>query len=75
MMSGGGADLKPLVMLCLENDPELHPSVTDISERLKNMKEVCSKKTDHDGMDPNTWIASQSTKLQVCCPSSQCTCK
>ena len=67
MMSGSGIDLKPLVMSCLENDPELRPSVTDISERFRKMKEVYSKKTDHDGMDPNTWIASQSTQLQVCC--------
>ena len=70
MMSGGGVDLKPLVVSCLENDPELRPSVTDISERLRKMKEVCSKKIDHDGMDPNTWKASQSTQLQVCCHSS-----
>ena len=32
MMMGGDADLKPLVMSCLEDDPELRPSATDISE-------------------------------------------
>ena len=66
MMSGGDADLKPLVMSCLEDDPELRPSVTDISERLRKMKEVCSKKTDHDGMNPISWVVSLSTQLQVC---------
>ena len=66
MMSGSDADLKPLVMLCLEDDPELRPSVKDISERLRKMKDVCSKKTDHDGMNPISWVASLSTQLQVC---------
>ena len=71
MMTGGAADLKPLVVSCLEDDPELRPSVTDISERLKNMKEVCSKKSTRDGMDPISWLseikqASLSTQLQVC---------
>ena len=75
MMSGGDADLKPLVMSCLEDDPELRPSVKDISERLRKMKDVCSKKTDHDGINPISWVASLSTQLQVCYCSSQCTCK
>ena len=71
MMTGGAADLKPLIMSCLEDDPELRPSVTDISERLKKMKEVCSKKSNRDGMDPFSWLteikqASLSTQLQVC---------
>ena len=63
MMIGGDADLKPLVMSCLEDDPELCPTVADISERLKKMKEVCSKKTDHDGVNPITWVVSLSTQL------------
>ena len=66
MMSGGDGDMKPLVMSCLEDDPELHPKVTNISERLKKMKEVCSKKTGHDGMNPSLWVLSLSTQLQVC---------
>ena len=71
MMSGGDADLKPLVMSCLEDDPELRPSVIDISERLKMMKEVNSKKNTRDEMDPMSWLgeikqASVSTQIQVC---------
>ena len=66
MMTGGDADLKPLVMSCLQDDPELRSSMTGISERLKTMKEVCSKKTDHDGVNPISWIASLSMQLQVC---------
>ena len=75
MMSGGDADLKPLVMSCLDDVPKLRPSVADISERLRKMKEVCSKKTDHDGMNPISWVVSLSTQLQVSCLSSQYTCK
>ena len=75
IMSGGDEDLKPLVMSCLEDDPKLRPTVTDISERLKKMKEVCSKKTDYDGMNPISWVASLSTQLQVCFCSNQCTCE
>ena len=70
MMVGSDADLKPLVMSCLEDDPELRPSVTDISERLKMVKGVYSKKNTRDGMDPISWLseikqASLSTQLQV----------
>ena len=65
MMSGGDADLKPLVTSCLEDDPESRPSVIDISERLKTMKELYSKKTTRDGMNPVSWLASLSTQLQV----------
>ena len=65
------ADLEPLVMSCLEDDPELRPSVTNISERLKTMKEVYSKTNTRDGMNPISWLgeieqASLSTQLQVC---------
>ena len=65
MMSGSDADLKPLVTSCLEDDPESRPSVIDISERLKTMKKLCSKKTTRDGMNPVSWLASLSTQLQV----------
>ena len=57
MMTGGAADLKPLAVLCLEDDPQLRPSVTDISERLKKMKEVYSKKSTRDGMDSFSWLS------------------
>ena len=52
MMVGGDADLKPLVTSCLEDVPKLRPLMADISARLKKMKEACTKKTIHDGMDP-----------------------
>ena len=68
MMVGGDEELKPLVESCLEDDPQLRPVMSDISEQIKNMKEVCSKRTGHDGMDPITWLASikLSSQSQVC---------
>ena len=50
MMTGGNADLKPLVTSCLEDVPKLRPLAANVSERLKKMKETC--KTTHYGMDP-----------------------
>ena len=70
MMTGSNADLKPLMISCLKDDPDSRPSVADISERIKAMKEVYSKKTTRDGMDPIFWLAeikqAPSTQLQVC---------
>ena len=51
IMTGSIADLKPMVTSCLEDVPKLRPSVANLSERLKKMKEAC--KTTHDGMEPN----------------------
>ncbi|XP_065903064.1 influenza virus NS1A-binding protein homolog isoform X2 [Dysidea avara] len=61
MMTGGDANLKSLVLLCLEDDPELRPSAIDISERTKRMVEECRKETTYDGMDPISWLAEQAS--------------
>ena len=68
MMTGNDADLKPLVVSCLEDDPELRPPAADMSERIKVMKEKYSKKTTRDGMDPIMWLAEAKlpVQLQVC---------
>ena len=52
LMTGGNAVLKPLVLSCLDDVPKLCILVTEILEKLKKMKEVCSKKSNHDGMNP-----------------------
>ena len=54
MMAGGDTELKQLVESCLEDNPEMRPVMSDISEHIKKTKEVCSEKTGHDGMDPFT---------------------
>jgi len=67
MMCGSDADLKPLVMSCLEDDPKLRPPAADISERIKKVKEEYSKKA---RFDPISWLAEikqTSAQLQVCC--------
>ena len=65
MMSGSDADLKPLVVSCLEDDPELRLPAADMSERIKMMKEEYSKKTTRDGMDPISWLAEIQTSIQL----------
>ena len=79
MMIGNDADLKPLVVSCLEDDPELRLPAANMSERIRMMKEEYSKKTSHDGMDPISCLAEiqastqssaeikqTSTQLKVC---------
>jgi len=68
MMTGSEVDLKPLVLLCLEGDPDLRPTAAHMSERIKAMKEEYSKKTTRDGMDPLSWLAeiNLSPQLKVC---------
>ena len=52
-MSGTPINLKPLVDECLEDCPGNRPSISDISERIKRMKETQS--TPHVTLNPNTW--------------------
>jgi len=62
MMTGDDAELKPLVLSCLEDDPELRPSAIDVSERLKRIIEECRS---YDMMDPLSWLASNARHQQV----------
>jgi len=67
---GSDIGLKPLILSCLNSDPDLRPPTADMSERIKMMKEEYSKLTTHDGMDPISWLAkikqpSHPTLLQV----------
>ena len=61
MMTGDDAELKPLVLSCLEDDPELRPSAIDVSERLKRIIEECSS---YDMMDPLSWLAEQASNAR-----------
>ena len=63
-MTGGAADLKPLVMSCLNDNPKDRPLVTQVSVTIKRAKEVCSQKGGHDGMTPITWWAEVSSDQQ-----------
>ena len=63
-MTGGAADLKPLVMSCLDDNPNKRPPVSQVSMTIKRAKDVCSQKSNHDGMRPIVWWAEVSSQQQ-----------
>ena len=56
-MTGGAANLKPLVISCLDDNPEKRPTLTQVSITLKIAKDECSQKNNCDGMSPIVWWA------------------
>ena len=64
-MTGGAADLKPLVMSCLNDSPKNRPPVAQVSMTIKGVKEVYSQKSGHDGMSPIAWWAEVSSDQQL----------
>ena len=71
-LTGCNADLKSLLISCLQDDPSMRPSALGVSERIKMMKEVYRNKKTRDGMDPILWLAEikqqqiPKASLQVC---------
>ena len=65
-MTGGAADLKPLVMSCLDNDPRKRPSSVKISMTIKKVRDECSLKSGRDGISRIAWWAEVSGE-QVSC--------
>ena len=63
-MTGGAADLKPLVMSCLDDNPKNRPPVVQVSMRVKRVKDVCRQQSSRDGMSPMAWWTEMSTKQQ-----------
>ena len=68
VMTGGNAELKPLIISCLADDPDSRPTAADVSEKVKELKELY---TTHDMMDSLSWLAeirrtSQPKQSQVC---------
>ena len=53
----GAVDLKPLVISCLNDNPKNRPPVAEVSMSIKSVKDVCSQKSNHDGMSPIVWWA------------------
>ena len=64
-MTGGAAELKPLVMSCLDDNPKNRPPVAQVSMTIKRAKEVYSQKSTHDGMSPIAWWAEVTSPQQV----------
>ena len=56
-MCGEAANLKPLVVDCLNDNPSNRPPVAEILTRIKKVKDTCSQKGNHDGMSPMVWWA------------------
>ena len=63
-MTGGAADLKPLVMSCLDDNPNKRPAVVQVSMTIKRAKDVSSQKSSRDGMRPIVWWAEVSSQQQ-----------
>ena len=64
-MTGGAAELKPLVMSCLDDNPKNRPPVAQVSMTIKRAKEVYSQKSTRDGMSPIAWWAEVTSPQQV----------
>ena len=63
-MTGTPADLRPLVKRCLDNQSSRRPPISDVSERIKRMKEAESVRCPHVNMNPITWQqVEQTTKM------------
>ena len=56
-MTGGAADLKSLVMSCLNDEPKNRPPVVQVSTEIKSVKHMHSQKSGRDGMSPIAWWA------------------
>ena len=63
-MTGGAANLKPLVISCLDDNPKNRPLVAQISMTIKRVKDVYSQQSSYDGMSPMAWWTAMSTKQQ-----------
>ena len=63
-ISGAPAGLRSLVEQSLDDDSAVRPLISDVSERMKRMKEVESVMCPHVNMDPITWQqVEQTTKM------------
>ena len=65
-MTGDAADLKPLVISCLDNNPKSRPSAAQVSITMQKVKDVCSQKNKNscDGMSPIVWWAEVCNEQQ-----------
>ena len=59
-MTGGAADLKPLVISCLDDNPKRRPTIAQVSVSIKKVKDVWSQKSSGDRMSPMVWWAEVS---------------
>ena len=67
------ADLKPLVVSCLDNNPNNRPQLVQISMAFNRVKELCSQRGSRDGISPIVWWTELHTEpqSQVSCSTSR----
>ena len=54
-ITGGAKNLKPLVMSCLDDNPNKRPLLPHVSMTMKRAKDECSQNCSYDGMSPIVW--------------------
>lgn len=64
MAGGSTAELKPLVESCLDDDPSKRPSMTKVSEKIKELRAAHDQARSNE-MRPNMWWASGEQQLQL----------
>ena len=63
-MSGAPEGVQSLVEQCLDDDSAVRPPISDVSEKMKRMKEAESVRCPHVNMNPITWQqVEQTTKM------------
>ena len=62
-MRGAPVDLRRLVEQCLNDDPSRRPAISDVSERMRKMKEAENVRCPDVTMNSITWQVEQATKL------------
>ena len=56
-MTRSAVNIKPLVISCLDDDPNNRPLVAQVSTEIKKFKELSGRLTSHDGVSPIVWWA------------------
>ena len=61
-----GADLRVLIEQCLNDDPTGRPLISDVSDRMRRMKEVESRNCSDGNMNPTSWqVAKKFNELEI----------
>ena len=59
---GAPVDLRHLVKQCLDDDPSRRPPISDVSEKMKRMREAENVRCPDVTMNPVTWQVEPTTK-------------